>query len=337
MHKRSSILAAVLLTVGATLSAPVAGAVTAPPASGDAGASAVAAQPAAANDGVQRSSGRSRDLTGDGWPDILAREPGVTNGTLWVYTHSGKLQGTSTFVAKTKVGTNWNIYNWISVAEVTGDETEDAAEAPADIIVRRTTDGALMVYPNRGVVNGVVTFGSPIQVGSSWNSQTKIIIADVTTDGFDDILSLDGNGYWWVYPHSGTFNGKQTYLPRVQVGHDSLEWIGWVMASPWFRENPDRIITVNGSGEVLGGRHTQKFSGTSTFADEVVLPGAVFDWKTTTSLSMMDINGNGSDDFLKRLPDGKLMAYPFLGWGKSPAFGAPVQVGSGWQIMDLIT
>ncbi|MEU4446943.1 hypothetical protein AB0K14_07720 [Actinosynnema sp. NPDC050801] len=297
----------------------------------------VVVTPLAAGDSVQRTASRSRDVTGDGWPDIVARQPGINNGALWVYTHSGRLQGMSTFSAKTLAGTNWNIYNWIGVAEVTGDESEVVAEAPADLVARRASDGALLVYPHSGTLNGTLTWGTPVVVGSGWNSQTKIILADVSGDGYDDILSFDGFGKWWVYPHSGNFDATRTFLPRVQVGQDSVGWIGWVMATSWYRENPDRIITVNGSGEVLAGRHSQKFNGTGTFAEEVLLSGAVFNWQTTTSLSLVDINGNGNDDIVKRLPDGKLMAYPYLGWGASPAFGAPVQVGQGWQIMDLIT
>jgi hypothetical protein len=52
---------------------------------------------------------------------------------------------------------------------------------------------------------------------------------------------------------------------------------------------------------------------------------------------LLDFNGDGRDDMVKRQPDGKLFLYPFLGWGKNPALGPPKQIGTGWQIMDLIT
>src|SRR5436189_1350815 len=65
----------------------------------------------AANDNIQRSTSKSRDVTGDGWPDIVAREPGVNNGALWVYPHSRTVSGPSTFQPRVLVGTGWNIHN----------------------------------------------------------------------------------------------------------------------------------------------------------------------------------------------------------------------------------
>ncbi|WP_290052608.1 FG-GAP repeat domain-containing protein [Amycolatopsis solani] len=79
---------------------------------------AVAASPAprepastAAADYTQRSSARSRDLTGDGLPDILTRQPGLDSGALWGYPNSGTLNGTKTLAPRVEIGRGWNIYN----------------------------------------------------------------------------------------------------------------------------------------------------------------------------------------------------------------------------------
>jgi hypothetical protein len=289
--------------------------------------------PAAANDRVKRSSSRSRDVTGDGLPDIVAREPGLNNGSLWVYTNSGS----QTFSAKTLVGTGWNTHNWVGVAELTGDtdEYETAAEKPADLIARRASDGALFIYPHSGTLNGGSTFRTAVQVGTGWNSMVQMSVADVTADGFDDIVASDAQDNTWVYPHSGTFNGTQTFKARVLVRKGRG---AWDLFPEWRRENPDMVTAFLATGQVLGSAHTNTFKGEDTWlrtSEEIATN--IFTHPTTTSVSLLDFTGDGRDDMVRRQPDGKLFLYPFLGWGKNPALGPAKQIGSGWQIMDLIT
>jgi hypothetical protein len=298
-------------------------------------AEVAAASPLAAGDQIQRSGARSHDVTGDGWPDIVAREPGLNDGTLWIYTHSGVFRGQTTFSAKTLVGTGWNMHNWIGVAEVTGDirEPETSAEAPADIVARRAEDGALLVYPHSGIFNGTATWQAPVLIGLGWNGMANIVLADVTADGFDDILAHDFDGNLWVYPHSGIFNGTSTFQGRFLVGQKPL---GWLLATEWHRENPDLITTSLATGNMTMFTHTQQFNGTGTYsATGRQVAAGIFSGSTTTSISMCDLNGDGEDDALKRTPDGNLLGYPYL--PASSTLGPPVSVGLGWQIMDLIT
>ncbi|MFI5588433.1 hypothetical protein ACIA5G_25500 [Amycolatopsis sp. NPDC051758] len=339
MKARSRLFRAIALTATATVACllPVS-------ASADTGASAAATSgdfgPAAAGDRVQRSGTHSHDLTGDGVPDLLARQPDLSNGSLWVYTGSGKLQGTSTFTAKTLVRTGMNSFNWVGTAEVTpngdSDEFEKVAEPPADLIGRRESDGALFVYPHSGTFNGGSTFKPAVQVGTGWNSMVWMTLADVTTDGFDDIISIDAQDNMWVYPHSGTFNGTSTFKARVQVRKGRPLWN---LMPTWSRENADMVGASTATGEMIGCAHTNKFNGLNTFHTDckTLAPVGTFAQPTTSWISLADADGSGTDDVIKRLPNGQLTVYPFLGWNHNPVLGSPVVVGSGWNSMDLIT
>ncbi|MFJ1767878.1 hypothetical protein ACIOD2_46680 [Amycolatopsis sp. NPDC088138] len=300
--------------------------------------------PAAAGDRVQRSGTLSHDLTGDGIPDLLARQPDLNNGSMWVYPSRGKLQGLSTLGARTLVATGWNIYNWVGTAEITGDneEYETVPEPPADVLVRRASDGALLVYPHSGKLNGTSTLAAtPIVVGrSGWNAMYSIRLADVTTDGFDDIVAIDNQDKMWVYPHSGTFDGLNTFKARVQVRTGRPLWD---MNTNWSRENPDMIAASIATGRLTACKHTNTFDGLNTFATDAancpdLAPAGTFGGDTTTWISLIDANGDGRDDVLKRTTSGALMLYPFRGWTANAALGTPVQIGSsGWNAMDLIT
>ncbi|MFI2371813.1 FG-GAP repeat domain-containing protein [Streptomyces sp. NPDC018833] len=96
------------------------------------------------------------DLTGDGRNDIVARDGG---GTLWLYKGTGNR--TTPFLARTKVGTGWNIFNnLVSVGDIDLDGITD--------LLARGTDGTLWRYSGTG--NAAAPFKSRVKIGTSgWN------------------------------------------------------------------------------------------------------------------------------------------------------------------------
>ena len=290
----------------------------------------------AANDNIQRSSSRARDVTGDGWPDLVAREPGVNNGALWVYRHTGQLNGTLTFATRVLVGTSWNNHNWIGVAELTGDvlDPDTAPEPPADILARRASDGALMLYPHSGTFNGTSTYQTPVVVGTGWNIYSEMTLADVTADGFDDIIAYDGTRIW-VYEHTRTFNGGYTFKTRVQARTGS---VGWLLATEWHRDTPDLITNYFATGDMVVSRHLRDSQTTTPWStSSTQVAAGLFTGSFVNLLALCDINGNGTDDIIVRSKSGTLIAYPFTGVNGLNTFGEPMTIGNGWQIMDLIT
>lgn len=290
-----------------------------------------------AADYTQRTGSRARDLTGDGVPDIVSRQPGLDNGALWVYPGSGSLNGTSTLFGRTLIGQGWNIFNWIGTAEVTGDteESETVPEMPADVVARRASDGALLVYPHSGAYNGLGTLGAPVVVGAGWNVMTSIVLADVTGDGFDDILAYDTSDNLWLYPHNRVFNGMGTFGGRVLVRQGRL---GWLYATEWSNDFPDLVTNFVATGDMQDASHERVVTGTATWRQaSTQISTGQFTGDLLDIMVLADLTGDGRDDVVVRGLDSSLVIFPFRGVNGLGTFGSPVVVGSGWLVMDMIT
>ncbi|OKI24900.1 hypothetical protein A6A25_33390 [Saccharothrix sp. CB00851] len=179
-------------------------------------------------------------------------------------------------------------------------------------------------------------------VGTNWNIYERMFIADIDSDGHDDILAVDFDDLTaYFYEHSGTFNGKATFRPRTALFKgDGFEPNNWSFLTEWSRENPDLLdILVDGASPANAHRHTGKVNGMHTWDlnSTWTWPTSQFTRETTLCIFLFDVNGDGGNDLVKSTPGGALMYYPFRGWGASPPLGSPVQIGNGWQNMDTIT
>ncbi|MEW2519177.1 FG-GAP repeat domain-containing protein [Actinacidiphila alni] len=101
------------------------------------------------------------DLTGDGKPDLVTRD---TTGNLWLYRGTGK--AAVPFVARTRVGPGWNIFNQLVL---TGDLTGDGK---ADLVARDSA-GNLWLY--QGTNNPSAPFSVRTQIGPGWNMFNSLI------------------------------------------------------------------------------------------------------------------------------------------------------------------
>jgi trypsin/VCBS repeat protein len=97
------------------------------------------------------------DLSGDGRPDIVARD---ASGTLWLYKGTGS--GAAPWAARIKVGTGWNTYNaFAAVGDVTGDGHAD--------LLARDASGALWLYKGTGS-GGAGVWAARTKIGTGWNT-----------------------------------------------------------------------------------------------------------------------------------------------------------------------
>ncbi|MCZ0979348.1 N-acetylmuramoyl-L-alanine amidase [Streptomyces diastatochromogenes] len=143
-----------------------------------------------------------RDLTGDGKPDLIAREK---SGVLWLYKGTGT--PATPFAPRVKIGTGWQIYNDIVS---TGDLTSDGKP---DMIGRDGT-GALWLY--KGTGSATAPYAARVKVGSGWQIYNSITgPSDLTGDGKVDFVARDGAGALWLY--KGTGSATAPYSARVQV------------------------------------------------------------------------------------------------------------------------
>ncbi|MFE6223690.1 FG-GAP repeat domain-containing protein [Streptomyces sp. NPDC057854] len=142
------------------------------------------------------------DVSGDGRPDMIARD---TSGVLWLY--KGTTSTTAPFATRVRIGGGWGIYNQFTGAgDLNGDGRAD--------LIARDTSGVLWLYPATGKAD--VPYGTRVRVGSGWQGYSLVSSpGDLTDDGRADLVARDGSGN--VYLYKGTGSGTAPYAARVKI------------------------------------------------------------------------------------------------------------------------
>ncbi|WUH90850.1 trypsin-like serine protease [Streptomyces sp. NBC_00433] len=100
------------------------------------------------------------DLTGDGHPDLVARDG---SGALWLYKGTGS--GRTPFLTRTRVGGGWSVYNIIAtVGDITGDGRAD--------LVARDRSGVLWLY--KGTGSATTPLAGRVEVCAGWNIYNEL-------------------------------------------------------------------------------------------------------------------------------------------------------------------
>ncbi|MEV6550936.1 VCBS repeat-containing protein [Streptomyces sp. NPDC051597] len=144
------------------------------------------------------------DVTGDGRPDLLARDRA---GTLWLYKGTGN--PSAPFATRTRVGGGWNTYTMITGgSDLTGDGRPD--------LVARDHNGVLWLY--RGTGRAAAPFATRTRIGGGWNTYTTLTSpGDLSGHGHaGSLLARDHEGRLWIYFATG--NADTPFGPRLQIG-----------------------------------------------------------------------------------------------------------------------
>ncbi|MFB7597552.1 FG-GAP-like repeat-containing protein, partial [Streptomyces sp. NPDC056160] len=150
-----------------------------------------------------RTSSPGTDLTGDGRPDLVARD---ASGVLWLYTGTGRIS--APYATRVKIGGGWNTYNSLtSTGDLTGDGKAD--------LVARDGSGVLWLYKGTGRTSAPYT--ARVKIGGGWNTYNSLTsTGDLTGDGKADLVARDGSGVLWLY--KGTGRTSAPYTARVKIG-----------------------------------------------------------------------------------------------------------------------
>ncbi len=238
----------------------------------------------------------TRDLSGDGYADLVLRDGGAAS--LATATNAGWRSPTSAgsgFTARTYSAGDWNRDGrpdllwvdstgalWLSLGSAAGWQQRVAlgssgwnamglftsgqdwdGDGRVDIIARRNSDGTLFLYP--GTASGL---GPRRSIGAGWNSMTAATLLGDLSDGRPGLLGRAQDGTLYAYRGNGTggFAGSRTKV---------------------------------GSG-----------------------------WQTMTSiLAAGDLNGDGRADVVAR--DGGGGLYFYAGTGSGALWGS-TRIGTGW-------
>ncbi|MEU7470490.1 FG-GAP-like repeat-containing protein [Streptomyces sp. NPDC044984] len=145
------------------------------------------------------------DVSGDGRPDLIARN--ASTGTVYLYkgTSTGKLS------ARAKLYDNWKTYKKVVGA---GDLDGDGI---GDLLAQ---DKSNNLYRYTGTGKG--TFKARVKVFSNWGASYNAVVAvgDITGDGRTDLVSRDTNGN--LYRNSG--DGKGSFGGRTKI---ATGWKGY--------------------------------------------------------------------------------------------------------------
>ncbi|MFB7030719.1 MULTISPECIES: FG-GAP repeat domain-containing protein [unclassified Streptomyces] len=242
------------------------------------------------------------DNNGDGWADLLARDPA---GILWFYPGKGDKSGP--FGARKAVGGGWNAYNQILAV---GDDNADGNGE----LVARDKNGTLWYYV--GVGKGA--FATRRQSGSTgyWAGVPQFGGAGniPVTGEKEGVLARDRAGtlFWYGSRTDGLL------ADRGQIGEVG-DWAGVGLAhlSSLDPDASSDVAWVDRGGLYVDGAYIGP--GWDAY-DVLVGPG--------------DLTGDGKGDLLARDKSGVLHLY--AGNGAGTAFGGRIKVGPGWGAYDRI-
>ena len=150
------------------------------------------------------------DFSGDGKPDILARQP---DGALLLYRGNGD----SGFAgAPVKIGSGWGAFTaLLAPGDWSGDRRPD--------VLARRSDGALLLYRGNGAGGWVTGRAEPI--GAGWQDFTALTSGgDFSGDGNPDILARAADGALVLYKSNGS-GGFITPYPVVGAGWQALAFL----------------------------------------------------------------------------------------------------------------
>lgn len=145
------------------------------------------------------------DVSGDGRPDLIARNSATGAVYLYKGTSTGKLS------ARVKLYDNWKGYKKIvGVGDITGD-------GRADLLAQDTSDN---LYRYNGKGDG--TFAARVKVFSNWGGSYNAVVGvgDINDDGRADLVSRDTGGKLW----RNNGDGKGSFGARTQI---ATGWSGY--------------------------------------------------------------------------------------------------------------
>ncbi|WP_394613202.1 hypothetical protein JNUCC0626_25035 [Lentzea sp. JNUCC 0626] len=246
---------------------------------------------------------RVSDINSDGFGDLVGVDG---NGELFGYHNASLVSGDrSPFTGETwrYKGSNWSGISTLASGDVTGDGYADLVGVEGN---------SLVVYGNGSVVNQdgkPFSGGETFRYEGNWSNVSHLAIADVTGDGWGDLVAVERTGAMVVYANGTKVNpggkpfGGETW--RYNGSWGSVKQFG---VSDVNRDGYGDIVAVDANGELFG------YNNASLIGDHRPFTGETWrvrgsNWSGVKQFTVMDATGDGFADIVAVEPDGKLSMY----------------------------
>ncbi|GLY97932.1 VCBS repeat-containing protein [Actinoplanes sp. NBRC 103695] len=265
----------------------------------------------------------SPDVTGDGFADLVATK---ADGTQWLYSNNIVRDDGRPYSAVRQIGSGWDGFDRVIAADVTGDGFSD--------IVATKADGTMWLYSNNIVRDDGRPYSAVRQIGSGWGGFDKIVGADVTGDGFADLVATKADGTMWLYSNNIVRDDGRPYSAFRQIGSG---WGGF-----------DRIIAADATGDGFTDLVATKADGTMwLYSNNIVRDdGRPYSavrqighgWENFDRLVGADVTGDRFTDLVATKADGTMWLYSNnIVRDDGIPYSAVRQIGSGWGAFERIT
>ncbi|MFD4640845.1 FG-GAP-like repeat-containing protein [Lentzea sp. NPDC058436] len=264
----------------------------------------------------------NHSITGDSFTDLVGRKP---DGTIWMYTNNIIRDDGRPYHQGQEIGHGWNGFDIVLTADVTGD-------GYTDLVARKPADGSMWLYANDGKEDGT-PYGSGREIGLGWNMFDTIVGADVTGDGFAELLARKPDGSLWMYSNNIVRDNGKPYSQGQELG------FGWNM----FDTLTAGDVTGDGFAEVLG----RKPDGSLwMYANNIIRDNGRpyyqgqelgLGWNMFDTIVAANVTGDGFSDLVARKPDGSLWMYAnnILRDNGRPYYQGE-ELGMGWNMFNII-
>ncbi|MDG4794563.1 hypothetical protein [Micromonospora sp. WMMD1082] len=255
--------------------------------------------------------GHCHSFNGDGKPDIMARR--ISTGELFVFPHSGRLQGTSTFGDPVKIADGFEVDRYVLLRTI-----DISGEGRAHVLAVAGQDNpeprGLFLYYNKKGLAGTDTLAPPIRISGrrSDKSWETLGIADLNGDGIEDMFGR------------GTDRGDvDAFLNRAvgMVEHETMDKNNILMTTVQVDDFPIGMADFTGTGTldllVLrpgGNLEIYEFppgqpADRPPSGDDGTWHTVGTGWDRMEFITITDIDLDGNPDVLGLEADGTLSAY----------------------------
>ncbi|MFS8103811.1 VCBS repeat-containing protein [Lentzea alba] len=238
------------------------------------------------------------DVNGDGWGDLLTTAP---NGEVFYYGNSINAMPTQPYGPRESVGEGFQNYTTVRAADLTGD-------GYAELIGVRT-DGELFYWENNKNSNPdgrPYTFERP--TGSGFNRFADITLADVTGDGYADLLGIEADGEVYLYPNNINSNGeRKPFVTEGKLVGSGFGIYSKVRAADLTGDGYAELVAMTPSGDLFYYENNINSNGGVPYGGRKPTGGG---FNRYSDFTLADVTGDGYADLTGWQPDGEVFYYP---------------------------